>query len=215
MQNMKNMIKIFVAIGCLSLLTACAGLPESVQKEAATDTGLILIHQDKSVCLYARPDFNPLRFGEFALDRVEVETASSLDAEQKADQERLGTDLATQITTLLTTRDSTSLTARNSASSLNMNIRLRDIRPVTPALNMTTLVLVLVPLDTGAIIAETTYRDNAGRIQARRIEQLTGSIFNFKASFSTYGQHKIMLSEWAQHCPMSAACLSTPAVLKN
>lgn len=212
---MKNKVKIFVATGCMSLLTACAGLPESARNEAAADTGLILIHQDKSVRLYARPDFNPLRFEEFALDRVEVQTVSSLDAEHKADQERLGTDLATQITTLLATRNSTSFTTRDSASRLNMDIRLHDIQPVTPVLNMASLVLALVPLDTGAMIAETTYRDNAGRIQARRIEQLTGSIFNFKASFSAYGQHKIMLSEWAQHCPMSAACLSKSAVLKN
>lgn len=206
---MENMIKIFVATGCLSLLTACAGLPERAHSEAAADTGLTLIHQDKSVRLYARPDFDPMHFGGFALDRVEVQTASSLDAEQKADQERLGTDLATQITTLLTTRDTAT------ASRLNMNIRLHDIQPVTPALNMASLVLIFMPHDTGSMIAETTYRDNTGRIQARRIEQLTGSIFNFKASFSAYGQHKIMLSEWVQHCPMSAACLSKPAVLKN
>lgn len=212
---MKNGIKIFFAAACLSLLPACAGLPESMRRGAAADTGLILIHQDRSVRLYVRPDFDLLRFGEFALDRVEVQTASSLDAEQKADQERLGTDLATQISTLLTKQDSTSLTTRDSASRLSMHIRLHDIQPVTPALNMASLVLALVPLDTGAMIAETTYRDNAGRIQARRIEQLTGSIFNFKASFSAYGQHKIMLSEWAQHCPMSAACLSKPAVLKE
>ena len=204
---MENKIKIFLMTGCMSLLTACAGLPERVPSEAAADAGLILIHQDNSVRLYARPDFDPLRFSGFALDRVEVQTAASLDTEQKAEQELLGTDLTTQISTLITTRDS--------ALRLNMDISLHDIHPVTPALNMATLVLALVPLDTGSMIVETTYRDNAGRIQARRIERLTGSIFNFRAIFSAYGQHKFVLSEWAQRCPMSATCLSKPAVLKD
>jgi len=196
---MKNTMRVILVVGCMLLLSACAGLPEKVHGDAEASARLALIHQDKSVRLYARPDFDPLRVGAFALDRVEVQTTSSLDAEQKAEQELLGTDLATQISRQLTTQ--------NSASPLHMDILLHDIKPTSPALNILTLVLVLAPLDTGAMIVETTYRDNAGQIQARRIEQLTGSIFNIRASLSAYGQHKLMLSEWAQRCPMMASCL--------
>ena len=165
-------------------------------------SGLNLIYQDKLVRLYARPDFDPSRFEAFALDRVEVQTASSLDSKQKAEQEQLGTDLEAQITKLLTKRDS--------ASRLSMYIRLHDIESVMPAINIATLAHVFLPLDTGAMTVETTYRDSAGYIQARRIERLNGSVFNIKASFSAYGQHKLILSEWAQRCPMSVACLSKP-----
>ncbi len=196
---MESKIKAILAVGFLSLLSACASLPDSAVAEADANTGLILIHQDKSVRLYARPDFDPLRFGEFVLDHVEVQAAPSLDAEQKAEQDRLGTDLAEQITRQHTNRDS--------ASRLSMDIRLHDIKSVSPALNTVTIVLAFIPLDTGSLIVETTYRDDSGRIQVRRIEQLTGSVFNIKASFSAYGQHKLMLNEWAQHCPMSATCL--------
>lgn len=199
---MKNEIKVILVAGWLSLLSACSSLPASVHSAAAADTGLILIQQDRLVRLYARPDFNPKHFGEFALKRVEVQTTSSLDAEQKAEQERLGAELEAQLTKLLTKRDA--------ASRLSMDIRLHDIKPVSPALNMVTLVLAFVPLDTGAVTVETTYRDDAGLIQARRIERLTGSVFNIKASFSAYGQHKLVLSEWALRCPMSTTCLSRP-----
>lgn len=189
---------IFMAV-CLSVLSGCAGLPESVRGEADADAGLFLIHQDKSVRFYARPGFNPARFGEFVLDHVEVQAPPSLDAEQKAEQERLGTDLAAQIPRQIKTRDS--------ASRLHMDICLRDIKSVSPALNTLTIVLAFVPLDTGAMIVDTTYRDDAGSIQAHRIEQLTGSVFNIRASFSAYGQHKLMLSEWAQRCATGASCL--------
>lgn len=201
---MKNKIKVVVVAGSISLLNACASLPESSRSESTADTELILIHQEKSVRLYARPDFDPIRFSEFTLNRVEVQTTLSLDAEQKAEQERLGTDLEAQITKLLT--------KHNVASRLSMDIRLNDIKPVFPALNVATLVLAFVPLDTGAMTVETTYRDDAGKVQARRIERLTGSIFNIKASFSAYGQHRLALSEWAQRCPMSISCLSKPEV---
>ncbi len=86
-----------------------------------------------------------------------------------------------------------------------------DIEPVTPAFNVVSIVLAFVPLDTGAMTVDTTYRDAEGCVQARRIERLSGSIFNIKASFSEYGQHRIVLSEWAQHCAMQAACLSKSA----
>ncbi len=200
---MKNRIKVILVAGSICLLSACAGLPEISRNEAAADTDLVLIHQDKTVRLYARPSFDPLLYSEFKLGRIEVQTAPSLDAGQKAEQEQLGTELKAQITQLLT--------KHNSASHLSMDIRLNDIEPVSPALNVATLVLAFVPLDTGAMTVETTYRDDAGTIQARRIERLTGSIFNIKASFSAYGQHKLALNEWAQHCPMSIACLSKPA----
>lgn len=201
---MKNEIKIILAAGWLSLLSACSSLPAS---KSAADTGLILIQQNRSVRLYARPDFDPKHFGEFALNRVEVQTTSSLDAEQQVEQERLGAELEAQITKLVKKREA--------ASRLSMDIRIHDIEPVSPALNMLSLVLAFVPLDTGAMIVETIYRDDAGHIQARRIERLTGSVFNIKASFSAYGQHKLVLSEWALRCPMSAACLTKPAALKD
>lgn len=191
--------KAVIAAGCLMMLSGCAGLPEAARSQADADAGLVLIHQDKSVRLYAGPRFDPARFSEFALDRVEVQTPPSLDAEQKAEQERLGTDLAVQLTGLLKARDS--------ASRLHMDIRLYNIKSVSPVLNTLTIVLAFVPLDTGAMIVDTTYRDDTGGIQAHRIEQLTGSVFNIKASFSAYGQHKLMLSEWAQRCAMNAACL--------
>jgi hypothetical protein len=198
---MKSKIKVILVAGSICLLSACAGLPER-SHEAAADTDLILIHQDKSVRLYARPDFDPSRFSEFSLNHVDVQTASSLDAKQKAEQERLGTDLEAQITKLLT--------EQHAAMRLRMDIHLSEIEPVSPALNVATIVLAFVPLDTGAMTVETTYRDDAGKVQVRRIERLTGSIFNIRASFSAYGQHKITLDEWAQRCVMSVACLSRP-----
>jgi protein-disulfide isomerase-like protein with CxxC motif len=197
---MEIRVKAIIVAGCLSLLTGCAGLPEGTRSQADADAGLILIHRDKFVRLYARPGFNPTRFGAFALNHVEVQTPPSLAAEQKAEQEQLGTDLTVQLMGLFGTRES--------ASRLHVDIRLRDIKSVSPVLNALTIVLAFVPLDTGAMIVDTTYRNDLGIIQAHRIEQLTGSVFNIKASFSAYGQHKLMLSEWAQRCAMSAACLA-------
>lgn len=200
---MKNKIKVILVAGSICLLSACASLPERSRNEAAADTDLVLIHQDKSVRLYARPGFDPSHFSEFKLNRVVVQAAASLDAEQKTEQERLGIDLEAQISKLLT--------KQHSASCLSMDVRLNDIEPVSPALNVATLVLAFVPLDTGAMTVETTYRDDTGEVQVRRIERLTGSIFNIKASFSEYGQHKLALTEWVQRCSMSFACLSKPA----
>ncbi|MDD5056429.1 MAG: DUF3313 family protein [Sideroxydans sp.] len=196
---MENKKKVAFAALCLSLLAACASLPQHVRNEVATDSGLVLIHQDKSLRLYERAGFDPARFGQFALERVEVQTDASLNAQQKNEQEKLGAELQAQLGKLITPHAST--------PRLRMDIRLQDIQPVSPALNMVSIVLAFVPLDTGAVTVETTYRDEAGTIQAHRIERLSGSVFNIKASFSEYGQHKLALSAWAQLCAMSAACL--------
>ncbi len=199
---MKNKMKAMLVAASLSLLGACASLPPNARNEVAADSGLLLIHQDKSLRLYERAGFDPARFGQFALDRVEVQTDASLNAQQKIEEERLGAELQVQLGKLIT--------AHASAPRLNMDIRLQDIQPVSPALNMLSIVLAFVPLDTGAMTVETTYRDAAGTIQARRIERLSGSVFNIKASFSEYGQHKLVLSAWAQHCALSAVCLNKP-----
>lgn len=58
---------------------------------------------------------------------------------------------------------------------------------------------------------ETLYRDDTGRMQARRLDRLSGSVFNLKAGFSDYGQHRLALNEWAQRCSAQAACLNKPA----
>ena len=200
---MKNKFNNILAVMLLGQLVACASLPPNVPDEQVADGDLILIHQDNTVRLYARPGFDPLHFGEYALDRVEVQVAAAVNAQQKTEQEQLGAELQAQLKQLITVHDS--------ATRLNINIRLHDIKPVTPAFNMVSIVLAFVPLDTGAMTVDTTYRDAAGRIQVRRIERLSGSIFNIKASFSEYGQHKIVLSEWAQHCAIMVACLSKSA----
>lgn len=192
-------IKAILVLICLSAFSGCAGLPQIDPTEAVTNEGLILIHQDKSVRLYARPGFNPTRFGELVLDHVEVQALASLGAQQKAEQQQLGADLAAAFTRMPKRGDG--------ALRLHLDIRLYDIKPVSPALNALTLVVAFVPLDTGSVIVDTTYRDETGSIQAHRIEQLTGSVFNIKASFSAYGQHKIMLNEWARRCTAVPVCL--------
>ncbi len=193
---------IIFALACLGALSGCAGLPQNAPGEAAAGAGLVLVHQDSSVRLYAKPGFNPARFGGYALEHVEVQPSAP---EHKAEQERLGAELAAQLAGLFAPGQ---FAPGQVAPRLHLDIRLYDIKPVSPALNALTLVLAFAPLDTGAMIVDTIYRDDAGSIQAHRIEQLTGSIFNIKASFSAYGQHKIMLSEWAQRCGASAACLA-------
>jgi hypothetical protein len=197
---MKNNLKKILVPILLVQLSACASV---LPGEPAKDNELSLIRQDKTTRLYARPGFDPQRFGEYALDRVEVQVTASANALQKIEQEKLGAQLQTQLRQLIA--------PPASAARLNMEVRLHDIEPVTPALNMVSIVLAFVPLDTGAMTLETTYRDVDGVVQARRIERLSGSIFNIKASFSEYGQHKIVLSEWAQNCALSEACLSATA----
>ncbi len=201
---MRTGIRSIFAISMLSLLAACTSLSDKAYTQASVDDKeeLVLAYQDRSMFLYMRPGFAASQVNHLELGRVAVQTSLSLSAEQKTEQEHLGTELESQLNKLLTKRDS--------ASRLIMDVRLYDIAPVSPAINVLTTLLFLAPLDTGALTVETLYRDDSGRIQARRLDRLSGSVFNLKASFSAYGQHRLALNEWAQRCSAQAACLNKP-----
>lgn len=201
---METGIRHIFAITMLSLLAACAGLSDKATQASVVDKEeLALVYQDRSTLLYLRPGFESSHVNHLELGRVTVQISLSLGAEQKAELEHLGTELESQLNKLLTTRDT--------ASRLSMDVRLYDIEPVSPAINVLTTLLFLAPLDTGALTVETLYRDDTGRMQALRLDRLSGSVFNLKASFSAYGQHRLALNEWAQRCSAQAACLNKPA----
>lgn len=202
---MKPRIRNIFSITMLSLLAACTSLSDKAgtQASAVDKEELVLAYQDRSMLLYLRPGFESSNVNHLELGRVAVQTSLSLGAEQKIEQEHLGTELESQLNKLLATR--------NTASRLSMDVRLYDIAPVSPAINVLTTLLFLAPLDTGALTVETLYRDDSGRIQARRLDRLSGSVFNLKAGFSAYGQHRLALNEWALRCSAQAACLKKPA----
>lgn len=202
---METRIRIALAITMLSVLAACTGLSDKTgtQTSVVDKEELALAYQDRSMLLYLRPGFESSKVSHLELGHVAVQTASSLGAEQQTEQEYLGVELESQLNKLLTIRDT--------ASRLSMDVRLYDIAPVSPAINVLTTLLFLAPLDTGALTVETLYRDDSGRIQARRLDRLSGSVFNLKASFSVYGQHRLALNEWALRCSAQAACLKKPA----
>ncbi|MFZ1871533.1 MAG: hypothetical protein WAU54_01880, partial [Chania sp.] len=87
-------------------------------------------------------------------------------------------------------------------------IELYDNQPVSPALNVLSAVVLLVQLDSGALTLKTTFRDNAGQIQAIRVERLSGSVLNIAESLSRYGRLTDALTDWTTQWERWPACMS-------
>jgi len=85
-------------------------------------------------------------------------------------------------------------------ASMTMNIRLLEARPVSPALNALSAVVLFVPLDTGSIVVEAELLSREGERIAIWRERVSGDYLDIGSGFSRWGRVRNALEKWAQRC---------------
>jgi hypothetical protein len=181
------------------MLAGCVSLPESSYRNIPETDPLKIMLQDRAFILAVHPDFDVSQYDGLVLGEVTVRHATDDNKKQVIEHDALDKTLTRHLTPRL---------KGSQNSGLRMDIELYDIQPVSPALNVLSAVVLLVPLDSGALTMKTTFRDNAGQIQAIRVERLSGSVLNIAESLSRYGRLTDALTDWTTQWERWPACMS-------
>lgn len=190
-------------IAALLVMSACSSLPSAPHESARG--GWRVVRQDSVMDVRVRADLSSqslesVRLGEVAV----VKNTGRADhaADNPADSEALEdlrTALADRLHQGLKNADQAKLT---------MNIRLLEARPVSPALNALSAVVLFVPLDTGSIVVEAELLSREGEKVALWRERVSGDYLDIGSGFSRWGRVRNALEKWAQRCLEEPAWLT-------
>ncbi|AHG22819.1 hypothetical protein Z042_14465 [Chania multitudinisentens RB-25] len=181
------------------MLTGCAKLPESSYHSVKEQENLRVIQQDRALIMAVHPDFDVGQYDGLILGDVTVRSSTANDKREMSESAVLNQALAQHLALQL---------KGSQNKGLRMEIELYDIQPVDPTLNVLSAIVLLVPLDSGALTMKTTFRDNAGQVQVVRIERISGSVLNISESFSRYGRLNDALSDWARQWGNWPVCMA-------
>lgn len=182
---MKRKLSLFLAA---ALLAACTSLPPSHPDAASADWQVI--RQSASEDVRIRPATPPHAFVAPRLGEVRIAASAGHDA---AELETLRQTLADSLKRELASPPA-------SAAAPTLNVSLSDPRPVSPALNVASALLLFVPLDTGAISVEAELVAPDGARIAIWRERLSGGVLDLSGSLSRWARVEHALSDWARRC---------------
>lgn len=183
-----------VLVGAGVLLCAgCAGLPP-VSAELA-DGPLRLVRDEAKLRLRVAPDWQADGLSAPRLSEVVVDVAPDLLPEASASQVALIDPVREAF-------------ARTAAGPLQLTIRIGEIKPVSPALNVLSTALLLWPLDTGSLRITATVRDADGRVVAVRDERIHGHLRDLGKAFDPYAHLHAALLAWSARCAQWPQCFS-------
>lgn len=189
-------IPCLVALASSLGLGACAGLPPAPAEPA--DAPLHMARNEANLRLRVAPAWRPDPASAPRLGSVVVDPAPGIDDEERAAQDGLRALVSGAF-------------AGNAESPLRLDVRITDVKPVSPTLNVMSTLLVFVPLDTGSLRVSATVRDPQGLVVAELDEQLSGSLFDLTKAFGRYDQLRAALGEWSTRCAQWPDCFQLPA----
>jgi len=187
------------------VMSACTSLPSATQESA--QAGWRVVRQEPNIDVRVRADLPSSSLKQVKLGEVTVmKNAGSADnagtAETSSDSdalEDLRSALADQLRRGLKNADQASVT---------LNIRLLEAKPVSPALNALSAVVLFVPLDTGSILVEAELLSREGERIAIWRERVSGDYLDIGGGFSRWGRVRNALEKWAQRCLEEPAWLT-------
>lgn len=192
-----SLMKALCAAISAAALAGCASLPSpSVDSVDALQP----LHQSRTLRIAAHPGFDLLQHDGLVVGTVSLRDAQITDAEEQQAREAMREQFAQRLAPIL---------SGSAEKGLRMDVALYDIRPVSPALNVLSAAALFLPLDSGALTLEATFRDADGNVLVRRTERLSGSVVNISESFSRYGRLTDALNDWAAQCVQWRVCVLT------
>ena len=186
--------KALCAAVSVAVLGGCASLPEP---SADSADALQPLHQSRTLRIAAQPGFDLQRYDGLVAGSIRLREAQTTDEESQA-RDALREQFTQQLTPLL---------SGSAEQGLRMDVELYDIRPVSPTLNVLSAAALLLPLDSGALTLEATFRDAGGNVLVRRTERISGSVVNISEGFSRYGRLADALNDWAAQCAQWRVCV--------
>lgn len=188
-------VKTLCLMVSFAVLTGCASLPDSNTDSA---DALQPLHQSRTLRIAAQPGFDLQQHDGLLAGSVTLRETQLADAEEQQTRETMREQFAQRLTPML---------SGSAEKGLRMDVELYDIRPVSPALNVLSAAALFLPLDSGALTLEATFRDADGNVLVRRTERLSGSVVNISESFSRYGRLTDALNDWAAQCAQWRVCV--------
>ncbi|WP_018605446.1 DUF3313 family protein [Uliginosibacterium gangwonense] len=169
-------------------LAACSTLPPN--PSTSLKTGWQVIRQDARLDVQVRAHQPVSSLSQPKLGRVSAD-ASGLSDDDQTELEKIRASLEQSLRQNL---------AAQATQQPSLNIRLRDAAPASTALNIASALLVILPLDTGAITVEAELLAPDGQRITLWRERVNGGMLDLGESFSRWGRIRNALEAWAQRC---------------
>lgn len=187
---------------CAALAAGCSSLPDPASMP--TSPGLDRVYHSASVAVNQRPGFDPAHFDGARIDSIHVDPPAAAREEELAAYTALAKAFEEAVAA------SPAGHAPATPSTARVELVVKDVRLVDPALNVVSAVALLVPLDTGAMTVEASFRDARGVVVAQRIERVNGSPLDIANALSRSGRLEKAARAWVTSCAAWPTCALPP-----
>lgn len=199
---MNTRLRTAALAACAAFATACATLPETASLPITPD--LDETYHSSTVVLRQRSGFDPADFDAARIDRIHIAVPDTASDAERAAYAALRKAFADAVS------GDSAQPARPTVRTARIELVVKDVRFVDPALNVLSAIALLVPLDKGAMTVEASFQDSQGTVVAQRFERVGGSALDIANALSRSGRLEQAARDWVATCSAWPACAVPP-----